>query len=439
MDFGFIVQGRLGRSLFIALGSVVFASAHATSVHRGHAVSHPAGRLSWVEHELKLSVVPGRASSLFGYSAAVSADGHTAIFGTLGVRNGVSVFTLKRGRWRQTATVSAPRDSVRFAPNGGAHSNFGSSVALSGDGTTALVGAPYTDAVYVYQLRDGAWHRSGKLSADDAAYFGSAVALDSTGATALVGADGTLPGGAAYLFRKPASGGWATTSTFVAEFIEPLGGPGGNFGYSLALDRAGTTVLVGDPDERAAYVYSRTVRTWIGPAKLTVRRIARSDSFAQSVALSGDGTTALIEGACALNNSYCEPGAAYVFTEGANARWRTTRTPRAKLAAPRAAAKQDFGVAVALSSDGETALVGATHEVDSAGAGAAYVFIKPASGGWANTARYTSKLTVPKEVAEAGYGSAGSYFGHAVALSANGTTALVGMPTFAARRASLMQ
>lgn len=74
-----------------------------------------------------------------------------------------------------------------------------------------------------------------------------------------------------------------------------------------------------------------------------------------------------------------------------------------------------FGTSVALSADGSTALIGGPD--DNAGPGAAWVFVRTASG-WSEEAKL-----VPND--EGGDGK----FGSAVAMSADGNTALVGAPS----------
>jgi hypothetical protein len=89
-------------------------------------------------------------------------------------------------------------------------------VALSGDGTTALIGAPGDEdpngdgagAAYVFARDGGGWTQRAKLLADDGDsndFFGNSVALSGDGTTALIGApndedpNGDLAG-AAYVF-----------------------------------------------------------------------------------------------------------------------------------------------------------------------------------------------------------------------------------------------
>jgi hypothetical protein len=106
--------------------------------------------------------------------------------------------------------------------------------------------------------------------------------------------------------------------------------------------------------------------------KLTVSNAAGGGSFGVSVALSAGGETALIGDLSAE----CPPvggecGAAYVFVRH-EGRW----VEQQKLTASDAAFADFFGESVALSAGGKTALIGATLTDCPAGinCGAAYVF-----------------------------------------------------------------
>jgi hypothetical protein len=109
------------------------------------------------------------------------------------------------------------------------------------------------------------------------------------------------------------------------------------------------------------------------------------------------------------------PGAAYVFVKPASG-W-TNMTQTAKLTASDGANGDNFGYTVSIS--GNTIAVGADQAmigVNSA-QGAAYVFVEPASG-WTNMTQ-TAKLT-------ASDGAAGDNLGNAVAIS--GSTVVAGAP-----------
>jgi hypothetical protein len=119
--------------------------------------------------------------------------------------------------------------------------------------------------------------------------------------------------------------------------------------------------------------------------------------------LSGDGNTALLGGP--VDNANI--GATWVFTRNAAGVWKQQGS---KLVGTGGVNAQQQGVSVALSSNGNTALVGGFE--DNGGNGAAWVFTRGRVG-WTQQG---SKL--------AGTGLAG----RGVALSADGNTAIIGAP-----------
>jgi len=110
-------------------------------------------------------------------------------------------------------------------------------------------------------------------------------------------------------------------------------------------------------------VFTRSGAAWTQQQKLTASDGAATDRFGISVGLSSDGNTALV-GACCKNSNR---GAAYVFTRS-GAAW----TQQKELTASDAA-NNDYFSSVGLSGDGNTALVGAYGKNSSQGA--AYVYV----------------------------------------------------------------
>jgi hypothetical protein len=140
---------------------------------------------------------------------------------------------------------------------------------------------------------------------------------------------------------------------------------------------------------------------------------AESGGLGVAVALSADGATALI-GTTHLGTHV---GAAYVF-RAATDDWISSGTPDAVLTDGWAGLfGDDFGGAVALSPDGRTALVGAPA-FSYGSAGAAYLFRVRAPDDW----------PVERALIQHGRGDRGGVPGWSVALSAEGT-ALVGVPS----------
>ena len=275
-----------------------------------------------------------------------------------------------------------------------------------------------------YPLTIDPFVQQAKLTASDGASgdrFSTAVAV--SGDTALVGAASDDVGtnvdqGSAYVFTR-AGLVWTQQAQLKASDGAALDG----FGQSVALD--GDTALVGaqgsdvgtNPDQGAAYVFTRTGTVWTQQAKLTASDGAANDLFGRDggVALSGD--TALVGarnddvGATCPDPASCnvDQGSAYVFT-----RTGTAWTEQAQLTASDGDEGDEFGVSVALS--GDTALVGARNDDFPAktNQGSAYVFTR-AGVVWTQQAKLT-----------ASDGAAFDGFGDSAALS--GDTALVGSP-----------
>ena len=398
-----------------------------------------------------------------GWSVALSGDGNTALVGDH-LQNGnafpgsVWVFTRSEGVWVQQAalvgdcTSSCSNEGTGEIGNGG----FGESVALSSDGNTALIGAPSDNgsagAAWVFTRSNGVWTQQGpKLSGEGV--FGRNVALSSDGNTALIGAPAEEEfAGAGWVFVR-SDGVWSTQGTKLVgdcEGVCPHEGTGetegGALGNGVALSADGDTALVGgsgdNDNEGAVWVFVRSGGAWSQQGSKLVgdctsdcahegtgeaNGLFGGASFGGNVALSADGDTALIG---AYEDNHIE-GAAWVFTRSAEGVWTQQG---AKLVADCAGdcahegageiGEGAFSSSVALSADGNTALIGAY--VDNISAGAAWLFTRSAEGTWSQRGpKLVGDCTgscVGEGTGEIGKGTFGSY----VALSATATTALIG-------------
>ncbi len=308
-----------------------------------------------------------------------------------------------------------------IAPDGTPKDGFGHSVAISDDGTTAVIGTYYIEfgitypigpgGVYIFTNDAGTWVLQQKLPTPDmpdSDLFGFSVALSADGNTALVGAQGgtgpvdTQVPGAAYIFTR-SEGVWSQQAMLTASDRQV----GDHFGVSVALSDSGDTALIGayvddvgaNTNQGSAYVYQRSGNAWTEQAHLTSTDAAAGDYFGRSVALSADGSMALIGADMKTIGANTAQGAAYIFTRAS-----TTWSQQTRLTDINGGGYEWFGVGAALSADGQTALVGA----DGTGA-----FVFTASGGiWTQQALLTD-------------GSAYLGWGNSIALSADGNTALV--------------
>jgi hypothetical protein len=316
------------------------------------------------------------------------------------------VFELEDGRWRQTQKLTAD--------DGEADDRFGDVVVL--DDGRALVGARRHDsraqsagAAYVFELAGDEWRQTQKLVAEDATSndrFGRGIALD--GQRALIGArrrdEGAKDTGAAYVFELT-EGRWRQTQKLTAQDADA----DDRFGRAVAL--AGSRALVGAriddgaaPDAGAVYVFELVDGTWRQTQKLTAADANDGDRFGGAVALGGD--QALV-GAGRDDEIAENGGAGYAF-RFSGGDWRQTQklTPDDP---PEPGTR--FGSTLALQRD--VAFVGAGHDSEQGkNAGAVFVFQRE-GGRW----RQTQKVIARGD-------AAGSRFGSAVSI--DGNRAIVG-------------
>ncbi|PCC73543.1 FG-GAP repeat-containing protein [Nannocystis exedens] len=307
------------------------------------------------------------------------------------------------------------------ASNAESDDYFGSSVAISADGSTMVVGAPFEDsgahgingdelhnyaknsgAAYVFVREGDTWKQQAYLKSfnvDPEDWFGE-VAISGNGDTIAVGApqedsaatgidgdrhdDSAEDSGAVYVFERKGSA-WSQTAYIKANNIHPSA----QFGRAMALSADGNTIAVGARYEDnaatgvdgapwlglaqnsgAAYVYSRNGEGWAHRAYLKASNTGEGDHFGASLALSGDGTTLAVGApserskSAGINGNQVDDdlpsGAVYVFTLE-----RGVWSQQAYIKASNSPLSRSFGESIALASDGDTLAVGASLESSS--------------------------------------------------------------------------
>lgn len=291
-------------------------------------------------------------------------------------------------------------------------------VALSADGSTAIVSGTIDTVAMatVYTRSAGIWMHQGELKGSAVSstgitpQLGAAVALSADGNTAVIGGTNNDTG-AIWIFTRSA-GIWTQQGP-------PLIGTGAinsfvgiNQGYSVGISADGNTVISGARSDNnnigASWIFVRSGTTWSQQGnKLVGTGVTGGAGSLQgySVALSADGNTAIV-GGTADNIS---TGAVWIFRRSAGV-WSQQG---AKLVGTGAQGSANQGTSVAISADGNTVIEGGYY--DNTGHGAAWVFTRSA-GVWSQQG---SKLV--------GTGAIGAEAqGTAVALSADGNTALIG-------------
>lgn len=280
-------------------------------------------------YEATLSSPSPQAGAGFGYALALSANGDTALIGAYahscpGVAFCGAAFVFRRttAGWQVASTLFAPqpRDAAVF----------GSSVALTDDGSRALIGAPGDEhgKVYEARLQKEIWSVTGELARpspglgrDD---LGFSVTLSSDGRWAAAGAhDHDCPGvygvcGAVYVFRRTGQK-WRLEQLINSPTLQTFQ----QFGISVALAPTGDTLLVGADQAGAnwvpgaAYLYRRRGRRWIMDGNLAVPNPTRTRGFGGGVALTNaNGAVLALVGAPGFRPPTCDIGcgAAYVYT-----------------------------------------------------------------------------------------------------------------------------
>jgi hypothetical protein len=256
-------------------------------------------------------------------------------------------------------------------------------------------------------------------------FVGESVAI--SGGSVLVGAPGRKVGkhaaqGAVDVFAAPRSQR-AGTQRQLAELTAPDGRANEALGISVAI--SGRTVVagadlrrVGETGEQGvAYVFAKHAAGWRdvrATAQLTDGLPEARELFGRTVAISQN---TIVVGAPDRGGANAEQGAVYVFVKPASG-WAGSLTQTAELTASDPGKDDELGGALAISRG--LVVAGAPGHASGRNAeqGAAYAFVKPASG-W-RTASQTSELTATG-------GAAGDKLGLSVALS--GDTILLGAPS----------
>lgn len=245
--------------------------------------------------------------------------------------------------------------------------HFATTLAMSADGSTIVVGVPDEDsnatgidgddtddsrtdsgAVYIYVKTNGVWARQAYLKASNAAAgdkFGSALSISTDGDTLAVAAPHrTADSGAVYVFVR-SNGVWMQEAAVTA----PFAGAGDLFGAAMSLSTDGNALLVGAPGEDsnatwvngaqfnnsslgsgAAYTYTRSGTVWSFANYFKATNTGAGDAFGTSVAI-GNGFIAVgapgedsdVTGSTNLttltaplpgnNNNRLDSGAVYVY------------------------------------------------------------------------------------------------------------------------------
>lgn len=282
---------------------------------------------------VRLPTGTGGTEELCGYSVTLSGDGTVLGVGcprddsgnaatptddSATDSGGVYIYTRNKGDWQQHSFLKPEVITER--------AGFGGAITLTTDGTTIAVGADgyngQEGAVYLFTRNqtDGRWQQENPVlrpsHPQKDALFGSSVALSSDGSMLAVGApqegtgtNDTVHRGAVYLFSRSEER-WIQQ----ARILATNGERHDEFGTSLGFGRNGALLAVGAPfedssatgingnqqDDRATnsgavYLYSKSEQGWKAFAYIKPNRDTAGDErpfgeFGTAVAVTPDGT-----------------------------------------------------------------------------------------------------------------------------------------------------
>lgn len=160
---------------------------------------------TWTQQGSKLVGSGAVGPSGQGRSVALSADGNTAMLGGPGDNNDAGaawVFARSNGVWRQQGSKLVGKGAVEIAEQG-------YSVSLSSDGNAASLGGPGDNnsagAVWEFARSNGVWSQANKLIGSGVVGLsrqGTSVSLSADSNTTIVGGPGDTNGaGAAWIFQ----------------------------------------------------------------------------------------------------------------------------------------------------------------------------------------------------------------------------------------------
>ena len=270
-----------------------------------------------------IQTLTGTSGDGIGASIDLSDDNSKLIIGclTIGNTGGIYAYDYNGSSFVNKQTVYA---------NGASNADhYSFSAAISGDGSTFIMGGPLTDAhgtstgsAEVFTHNGSSWVFAQKLEATDADggdQFGWSVAISYNGSFIAIGAryedSSVSQAGKVYTFRDNGSS-WVQEDQFQPNVISAIQ----YFGSSLSMNNDGTLLAVGATEfthdgvfyAGAVYIFSYANSTWTQEQILVSSTPLLREHLGWSVATSSDFST-IVSGAYEDDTTELDSGAIYIF------------------------------------------------------------------------------------------------------------------------------
>lgn len=305
-------------------------------------------------------------SNQFGYGVAVSGDGNTIAIGHPNSR--------KAYLYTRPSAGSNFGSEVTFTSQV-AGDDHGYDVSLNYDGTTLVAGAPASayGGAYVYEYNGSSWDSGTKIQKNDydtGAKLGRRVAISGDGNTIVLGApfdDRTSSGnerGAFTIFERTGASSWDSGLR-----KEPSAVDNDKWGSRLDVNYDGTRIAVANTNSnRKLRIYKKTSGTWDNGASLNS---GGESSFGSDLHLNNAGDHLVIGVQTAAFGGTSQVGKVMVWKENSSGVYTSVH----EFGSPTPGSGYLFGSSVAMSGDGLSIAVGEDNgRTDRTYTGAAYVF-----------------------------------------------------------------
>jgi len=309
---------------------------------------------------------------------------------------------------------------------------FGYSIAMA-TGNLIIVGSPKSDigsypnagAIYIFTGNNINYKQKSKITGSNSIaqqHFGTSVDVSDNGSYIFVGGSGMSIGNGITTFTGVGAvnifTGNAGNNTWVQKKMITGSDASGFDCFGSCLKANSSNVLViGAPYKNinsfasagAVYIFTGNTNDWVQVSRITGNDAGANDNFGSSIDIANDFGQIIVGAPNDTLGSYSNAGSVYIFTGNNTNQWRQS----IKITGLDTLANDNFGSAVAASSDGKIIAVSAVNK--NSKAGNVYIF----TGNGTNTWAQKQKLT-PSDA------SAQDAFGYSIAMNSLGTKIFIG-------------
>ena len=359
---GYALQSLDGRRHTCALAAVSLIVA--ALLFAAFADQGPAGAQTTptVWNQLGADLNGQAPSNFFGNATSISADGNRLIVGAT-LTNGSRAGRIRMFEWDGTSW-----NQLGAAIDGEANDDFlGAAVSISDDGTTVAAGTDDLDGsggsrigyAKIFRWDGTTWNQLGNNIVGQATGdTQEGVGLSADGNTVVVGAIGNDGGGDnagnARVFRWDGTTWNQLGADIQGENVRD------RFGWSVAISDLGDTIIAGAPDAdpTAASAGLASIYRWDGTTwnqlGNNLEGEALTDSFGRSVAISSDGDTVVVGAPFADGATGTNSGDVRAY------RWDGTTWNQLGNDIDGASSSDFAGSSVSMAGDGNTIILGAS-------------------------------------------------------------------------------